>query len=84
MNSSRENSEPRPVWYQRDGTPIHIEAMSTEHIKNSLALLRRTGFMSHADYLAEVAAEGCPPWDSIAYEIDEFENELARRGESPE
>jgi hypothetical protein len=43
-------------WTKQDGTQVEISEMSTEHLKNTLAMLKRKGYVSPEEWEAHLAA----------------------------
>jgi hypothetical protein len=80
-----------PIWTMRDGTRIRIADMETSHIKNTIAMLKRKGFIGEEEFdsinygaypRGELAQEAwLQDMNSIkvSYELDDLESELARR-----
>ena len=85
------------IWTKKDGTEIPVEEMSTEHIKNTLAMLERNGFCSKKE-IAFFLLGHKPQGDAaqIAYDmefneknkkfpmdwVDIFQDELRFRNEA--
>lgn len=83
-------------WIMKDGTQINVKNMETSHIKNSLAMLKRKGFIAQSTFesyfccyprgdMAQMAFD--QEFDEVMKSpvsqfIDIFENELEARGES--
>lgn len=60
-------------WVQRDGSSIEVSKMGTNHIKNTLRMVR--GLAASSSFTSEVGK-----WEAWA---DVFEEELARRVDVP-
>lgn len=60
-------------WVQRDGSSIEVSKMGTNHIKNTLRMVR--GLAASSSFTSEVGK-----WEAWA---DVFEEELARRIDVP-
>lgn len=78
------------TWKCKDGRVLEISGMDTQHIQNTLAMLRRKGFMSPDE---AVMCMTNPPtgdgaydaWESemdairVSHSIPHLEKELAKR-----
>lgn len=83
------------IWRTREGHPVHVSAMTGAHLRNSLAMLRRKGFIGERTLNAYLSTPG-PGGDmaqvAFAEELDAvleapvnpyvdlLEDELRRRG----
>uniref|UniRef100_A0A6M3IU99 Uncharacterized protein n=1 Tax=viral metagenome TaxID=1070528 RepID=A0A6M3IU99_9ZZZZ len=85
-----------PTWTMRDGTRIKVADMTTSHIENALAMLRRQGAVSPKAVYRSLYSEYHS--DSLDFQrecqvlfsprlcdmVDIFKDELKRREATPE
>ena len=62
------------TWKCKDGRVLDISAMTTDHIKNCIAMMRRKGFVSVEEFRYYLCADTSAMGDG-AY--DAFENEMS-------
>ncbi len=85
----------RPLWQTKAGIRVPVSSMTTGHIRNALAMLKRNGFVSESavamGYMslggtmgeeAECYLEQELEHAKVSRFIDIFEQELAHRGEA--
>jgi hypothetical protein len=67
-------------WKTRDGRTLAPSEMSTEHLKNAIAMLRRQGKVTHGELLSMIAYAGSAP-DGAAMAVEqEIDNARVSRG----
>lgn len=82
----------RWTWRTKDGRVLYLDEMSKEHIQSCLAMLKRQGYCSLAQFHLTLGSVGSLQGDMAQYAaeeelssmrpnraIDLFEEELARR-----
>ena len=84
-----------PHWLTKDGRALRVKEMTTTHIQNAMAMLKRNGFTSYKTFQAYASAGPEGDMAQLCFDqeqqevlsktphsaIDWFHDELKRRGE---